>query len=97
MQKSANAKKKGAGMSKMDEAKFEHFAQEAKKEGACAVICMVTDADGKGTSLFYEGQAIAVLLAAGAGFLKITSDLHIGLDAALRIVRKKIEDAQMEK
>lgn len=84
-------------MSKIDEAKFEHFAQEVKKEGACAVVCMVADADAKGTSLFYEGRAIDVLVAAGAGFLKIASDLHIGLDAALRIVRKKIEDAQMEK
>lgn len=84
-------------MSKLDEAKFERFVREVKREGACAIVCMVTDADGKGTSLFYEGLAIDVLVAAGAGFCKIASDLHIELDAALRIVRKKIKGDQMEK
>lgn len=84
-------------MSKLDKAKFKRFAQEAKEKGACAVVCAVTYADDKDTSLFYDGQVIDVLVAAGTVFLKIASDLHIGLDTAIRIVGKEIMTRKMEK
>lgn len=84
-------------MSEEIEAGLEYFVREVKKDGADAIVCMAVRNDCDDGTLFTEGPATDVLIAVGAAFGKITSDLGLSVSDAFRILAEESERGSMKK